>query len=111
MAGLLPHVAQVHRVDAVRDPARTAYVLPLHPRTGGALLLLARLIQRPHRHPVAAGTAGPLIPASHPVPPDQAHRRLLLPRSPAPAPPRPLPMPGPPRLPGRTPGPPPPPSA
>jgi hypothetical protein len=32
VAGLLPHVGQVHRVDPVRDAARAAHVLPLHAR-------------------------------------------------------------------------------
>ena len=34
VAGLLPHVGQVHRVDAVRDTARAAHVLPLDARRG-----------------------------------------------------------------------------
>ena len=56
--GLLPDVGQVHGVDPVRDPARAAHVLALHPGRRGALLLLARLVQRPDRQPPAPATGG-----------------------------------------------------
>jgi hypothetical protein len=38
VAGLLPHVGQVHRVDPVRDPSRAAHVLALHARGAAAVL-------------------------------------------------------------------------
>ena len=80
--GLLPHVGQVHRVDAVRNPARAAHVLPFHPRGQGSLLLLARLVQRAHGHPPAPGAAGRSVQPGHRITPDRAHHRRLVPRRP-----------------------------
>ena len=89
VAGLLPHIGQVHRVDPVRDPARAPHVLPLHARRRAALLLLARLVQRPDGHPPAARPAGRVVQPGRRVPPDLAHRRPLVPRRPAQQPLRP----------------------
>jgi len=65
VAGLLPHVRQADGVDAVRDPPSAAHVLPLHAR-GAALLLLARLIQRPDPPSSDGGSGRPPRPARPP---------------------------------------------
>jgi hypothetical protein len=82
VARLLPDVGQVHRVDAVRDPARAAHVLPLDARRAGSLLLLACLVQCRHGHPLPAAPAGRLVQACRGMLPDLAHRGLLIPRRP-----------------------------
>jgi hypothetical protein len=62
MPGMLAHIRQVHGVDAVRDPARAAQILPLHAGGSLALLLLARLIERAnHQAAPAPGPARCLI--------------------------------------------------
>ena len=67
MPGMFAHIRQVHGVDPVGDLARAAQVLPLHAGRRVALLLLARLIQRPdHQAAPPAGTAAPLRPGRRP---------------------------------------------
>ena len=82
VARLLPDVGQVHRVDAVRDPARAAHVLPLDARRAGPLLLLARLVQRPNGHALPAAAPYRPVQARRGMLPDLAHRRRLIPRCP-----------------------------
>ena len=52
------------------------------PAVEDALLLLARLVQRPDRHPPAARPAGRRVQPGRRVLPDLAHRRGLVPRGP-----------------------------
>ncbi len=74
--GLFPDVRQVHRVNAVRHPARAAQVLPLHPRGGRALLFLPGLVDRPDHQVPAAPAAAPrgLLQPGHREPAHRAHR-------------------------------------
>ena len=78
--GLLPHIRQVDRVDAVRDAARAPQVLALDAGRGTALLFLARLVQRPDPHPAlpAVPPRGPVQPG-HGEPAYRAHRRQRVP--------------------------------
>ncbi len=71
--GALPHVRQVHGVNAVRDPARASQVLPLDTGRASTVLLLPGLIQRPGRHP-----ARPADPPGGIISPATANRRTML---------------------------------
>jgi len=71
--GTFPGIGQVHRVDAVRDPARAAQLLPLDARRGSALLFLPRLIQDPGPHPArTAVPAGGIVQPGDPFMPASA---------------------------------------
>ena len=73
--GLLPHVRQMNRVDAVGYLARAAQVLPLDPGGGLAGLFLPGLVDRPD-HQAAAAFPAPrrLLKPGHREPSHHAHR-------------------------------------
>ena len=85
-----PAHRQVHRVDPVRDPARTAHVLPLHPGSPLALLLLSLLFERPYRHPPPALPASHLVQTYHLIAPDLTYSCHLIPLHPVQQPLHPL---------------------
>ena len=64
VTGLLPDIGQVHRVDAVRDPARAAQVLPLDRRPCRSPASPGPSIQRPDGVRAAQRRAAPSRPAA-----------------------------------------------
>src|ERR1035441_9166855 len=75
-----PHVRQVHRVDAVRDPARAAHVLPFHARgrRNPASPGPSHRAPRPSSAVGATGATG--VQSGCRIAPDLAHRRRFVPR-------------------------------